>query len=145
MGTVYLARDTKLGRQVAIKIPMLVAGGNSRAQRFREARAPPRSASQPVSHYEVDAIDGVDYLAMATSKADAFRFDPKRQALAGQASRRIGPQIALAMEERTPRRGPSRPKPSNIMIDLRRQSSWILAWRAWLKTRRTKVKATNRH
>ena len=67
MGTVYLAHDTRLDRDVALKIPHFRADDSASVQRFyREARA-----AATISHpnicpvYDVDAIDGVHYLVMA--------------------------------------------------------------------------------
>ena len=68
MGTVYLAHDTRLDRDVALKIPHFAADDDSATvQRFyREART-----AATISHpnicpvYDVDAIDGVHYLVMA--------------------------------------------------------------------------------
>jgi hypothetical protein len=68
MGTVYLAADAQLDRQVALKIPHFRAGDNPDVlERFyREARAAAkiRHASLcPV--YDVGEIDGLPYLSMA--------------------------------------------------------------------------------
>ena len=66
MGTVYLANDTELGRQVALKIPQLKHSATA-AERFRrEARS-----MASVEHanlcpiYDVGQIDGVNFMSMA--------------------------------------------------------------------------------
>jgi len=68
MGTVYLAEDTQLDRQVALKIPHFRAGENPDVlERFyREARAAAKIRHAnlcPV--YDVGEIDGFPYLSMA--------------------------------------------------------------------------------
>jgi hypothetical protein len=67
MGTVYLADDPRLGRQVALKMPHFDAARSAEAvARFRrEARAAAR-ARHPnlVPIYEVGEVDGIDYLTM---------------------------------------------------------------------------------
>ena len=68
MGTVYLARDTQLDREVALKIPHFRRSDDPRRlERFhREARA-----ASAIEHpnlcpvYDVGEIDGVPYLSMA--------------------------------------------------------------------------------
>src|SRR5262245_1056908 len=64
MGTVFLARDTKLGRLVAIKI--LLKLGGSRAGRFlAEARATARCKHEHiVVIYEVDETSGFPYMVL---------------------------------------------------------------------------------
>jgi serine/threonine protein kinase len=66
MGAVYLARDTQLERQVALKIPKL-DGDHDAIRRFqREARAmaTPRHANLcPI--YDVGDIEGIQYFTMA--------------------------------------------------------------------------------
>src|SRR5258708_5698013 len=68
MGAVYLAEDTRLGYQVALKVPFFRDGEERKViERFlREARL-----AQSVHHpficqiFEADVIDGVHYLTMA--------------------------------------------------------------------------------
>src|SRR5580698_5078880 len=68
MGAVYLARDTQLDRDVALKVPQFAEGdASSLLDRFyQEARA-----AATVQHpnicpiYDVGAIDGIHYLSMA--------------------------------------------------------------------------------
>lgn len=68
MGTVYRARDTKLGRDVALKVlPEDLASDSDRLERFqREARAL-ASVDHPniVTVYSVEEDAGVHFLTMA--------------------------------------------------------------------------------
>jgi serine/threonine protein kinase len=67
MGEVYRARDTRLGRTVAIKILSSHLSSNPEAkQRFdREARAISSLSSPNICHlYDVGSQDGTDYLVM---------------------------------------------------------------------------------
>ena len=64
MGEVFLARDTKLGRRVAIKF--LTAHDPELAQRFvQEARATARCGHENiVTIYEADAFEGRPYMVL---------------------------------------------------------------------------------
>jgi eukaryotic-like serine/threonine-protein kinase len=67
MGEVYRAKDTKLGRNVALKVlPTDVAGDDERLARFqREARAV-AALNHPnvVTLYSVEQCDGLHFLTM---------------------------------------------------------------------------------
>src|SRR6187431_2509394 len=67
MGEVYRATDTKLGREVALKVlPANVTGDPERLERFeREARSV-AALNHPsiVTIHAVDEVDGVRFLAM---------------------------------------------------------------------------------
>ena len=67
MGQVYRARDTKLNRQVALKIlPKAFVADADRLARFRREARALASLNHPnvVTIYAVDEIDGVHFLAM---------------------------------------------------------------------------------
>ena len=67
MGEVYLAKDTKLDRKVALKIlPAEVASKQERMERFvREAKAAAALNHPNIAHvYEIDEVDGHHFIAM---------------------------------------------------------------------------------
>jgi eukaryotic-like serine/threonine-protein kinase len=67
MGEVYLARDAKLDRKIALKIlPAEVASQTDRMQRFlREARAAAALNHPNIAHiYEIGESNGVNFIAM---------------------------------------------------------------------------------
>jgi len=67
MGEVYLAQDTKLGRNVALKIlPAAVAANPERMRRFvQEAKAAAALNHPNIAHiYEIGEAAGVNFIAM---------------------------------------------------------------------------------
>lgn len=67
MGIVYLARDTKLQRLVAIKVlkPELVQDPNRRGRFLREARAAASLTHPAIAQvYDIDEVDGITFIAM---------------------------------------------------------------------------------
>ena len=121
MGSVYLAEDTDLGRQVALKVAHLDASDPQEVvERFkREARAAARLDHPnlcPV--YEMGVVDGTHYIIMAyiegRSLAEFIRKDgglPPRQVAA------LVSKLAVALQEAHQRRVFHRDlKPSNVMI-----------------------------
>ncbi len=68
MGSIFLARDTNLDREVALKIPKFNGKeGHEFRQRFsREARAAARLDHPNICRvYDADEIDGIPYISMA--------------------------------------------------------------------------------
>ncbi|MBT4864080.1 MAG: serine/threonine protein kinase, partial [Planctomycetaceae bacterium] len=124
MGTVYLARDVQLGRQVALKIPKFGDDENSeRLQRFhREAQA-----SATLRHpnicpvFDVGEVDGAHYLTMAYIEGHTLSSDINRQELLPE--RQVVDiicKLASALEHSHKQGIVHRDiKPSNIMIDSR--------------------------
>ena len=76
MGEVYRGRDTRLGREVAIKVlPSALARDPERVRRFeREARSA-SALSHPniVTIYEIGSCDSVSYIAMELINGDSLR------------------------------------------------------------------------
>ena len=122
MGVVYLAKDTQLGRKVALKIPRqsALAEPESLERFYREARtAATLRHSNICPVYDVGQINGVHYLTMAyipgrpaSSFATKGRLPPARQVAL------LIRKIALALDEAHRNGVVHRDlKPSNIMLD----------------------------
>ena len=75
MGEVYLARDTRLGRTVAIKIlPAHLCGTREAKERFdREARTISSVSHPNICHlYDIGSQEGTDYLVMEFLEGDTL-------------------------------------------------------------------------
>lgn len=121
MGEVYLARDIKLGRQVALKfMPTHLAGDRELRARFtREAQAAARlNHPNIVPVYEVSEFKGRPYIAMGYIEGETLREINKRGDLKLSESISIAEQICeglqCAHEEGIVHRDI---KPGNIIID----------------------------
>jgi class 3 adenylate cyclase/predicted Ser/Thr protein kinase len=123
MGSVYLAHDAQLDRDVALKIPHFRAEQADLLERFlREARAAGRLHHPNIcTVYEVGEADGVHYLCMAyiegvplSAQVRDYAHRPPSAAAA------LVRTLALALEEAHARGVIHRDlKPANIMIDHR--------------------------
>jgi serine/threonine protein kinase len=101
MGAVYVAEDTRLGRQVALKTmrPDLAAKPSAKERFLREARL---AAALEHDHicpiYQVGEVDGIPYLAMPFLKGQSLEELIKRkQKLAPAQVIRLGIQIAAGL------------------------------------------------
>jgi hypothetical protein len=97
MGEVYRARDSRLGREVAIKVlPAGLSSDPERLKRFeREARSA-SSLSHPniVSIFDIGSERGVSYIAMELVKGEPLRAELTEGALPVRRLLQIGAQIA---------------------------------------------------
>jgi serine/threonine protein kinase len=142
MGTVYLVRDTQLGRQVALKVPHVRLDDADRtADRrvlgrfYREAHAAAILRHPnlcPV--YDVGQIDGVPYLTMAYIKGQPLsRYIDRNQPLSRRWVAVLVRKVALALQAAHDKGVIHRDlKPSNVMICGGREPMIMdfgLAWR----------------
>ena len=75
MGEVYRARDTRLGRDVAIKVLSghFVSSPNLKERFEREARTISQLSHANICHlYDVGSQEGTDYLVMEYLEGEAF-------------------------------------------------------------------------
>lgn len=122
MGSVYLARDTQLEREVALKIPGFdEAKEPEMIDRFyREARAAATLRSPHICPvYDVDQIEGVHFIAMAYIDGQPLsRWMAQNSARSPRRIATIVNKLALALEKAHEGGVVHRDlKPSNIMID----------------------------
>jgi len=76
MGEVYRARDSKLGREVAIKIlPTAVSADRNRLTRFEQEARSASALNHPniVTIYEIGSVDSVSYIAMELVQGKTLR------------------------------------------------------------------------
>jgi hypothetical protein len=126
MGSVYLAHDSQLDRQVALKVPLFTAGGKPEVlERFyREARA-----AATLSHpnicpvHDVGTIDGTPYVTMAFIEGKSLaELIPGDKGLPQKEVAAVVRKLALAMQEAHARGIVHRDlKPANVMINQRSQ------------------------
>src|SRR5215510_4422626 len=97
MGEVYRARDTRLGREVAIKVlPAALSADPERLKRFeREARSA-SSLNHPniVTIYDIGSEGGVSFIAMELVRGESLRVELAEGALPVRRLLQIGAQIA---------------------------------------------------
>jgi hypothetical protein len=120
MGEVYRARDTRLGRDVAVKVLPAAAAANaeSRERFMREARAI-SALNHPgiCTLHDVGAHDGTDYLVMELVEGETLASRLERGPLKLEDGLRLAIQVATALD------GAHRAgvvhrdlKPGNIMV-----------------------------
>src|SRR5947207_14734059 len=101
MGTVYLARDQQLGRQVALKVLHVeqLAGEDRRTRFLREARAVAAVRHQNVvTVYEVDETDdGVPFLVMEYCDGETLAQRMRRRPLDSLEFLTIARQVAAGV------------------------------------------------
>ena len=121
MGEVYRAEDSKLGRQVAIKVlpPAFVAEPDRLARFEREARTL-ASLSHPniASIYEVGREDGTHFLVMELAPGETLAERIARGPVPLEEALPIAQQVAAALEAAHERGIVHRDlKPANVMVD----------------------------
>ena len=101
MGTVYLARDERLGRQVAIKILNATTAGDAEQNRrrlVREARAASSLNHPNICHiYDVGETGGQPWIAMEYVEGPTLQAIIPRDGLPPRTVARIGAQLADAL------------------------------------------------
>jgi eukaryotic-like serine/threonine-protein kinase len=120
MGEVYRAKDTKLGREVAIKtLPAALAGDEDRLARFeREAKLLAALNHAHIAQvYGLDEHDGTQYLAMELVEGETLEQRLKKGPLPVDDALRFGLQIAEALEAAHEKGVVHRDlKPANVMV-----------------------------
>jgi eukaryotic-like serine/threonine-protein kinase len=120
MGEVYRARDTRLGRDVAVKVlPAHLSSNPELKQRMeREARAI-SSLNHPhiCTLHDIGSQDGIDFLVMEHLEGETLADRVQRGALPFDEALKIAIQIADALEKAHSRGIVHRDlKPANIML-----------------------------
>ena len=120
MGEVYRARDTRLGRDVAIKIlPEHLSRDPLRKQRFEREAKTISSLNHPYicTLYDVGQQDGVDFLVMECVEGETFSKRLEKGPLPLEQVLKFGAQIADALDKAHRAGIVHRDlKPGNIMI-----------------------------
>ena len=120
MGVVYLARDTRLDRDVAIKVlPEEFAADAARRHRFElEARAA-AALNHPniVSVHDVGLDDGIPFIVMEYVRGETLSAQLKRGRMPRARAIQIGSEIAEALVEAHEHNIAHRDlKPANVMV-----------------------------
>ncbi|HET9940043.1 MAG TPA: protein kinase [Candidatus Eisenbacteria bacterium] len=101
MGEVYRARDTRLGREVALKVlpESATASSESKARFEREARAISRLNHPHIcTLYDIGSEQGTDYLVMELIPGDTLATRMRGEAVPEGEVVRLGAQIAEALD-----------------------------------------------
>jgi serine/threonine protein kinase len=120
MGEVYAARDTRLGRDVALKVlpPHLSASAGARARFEREARAI-SSLNHPhiCTLYDVGEREGTAFLVMERIEGETLATRLERGPLKFEKARRVAAEIADALAAAHRKGVVHRDlKPGNVML-----------------------------
>ena len=105
MGEVYLAKDTKLDRRVALKVlPPELADSEERRARFqREAKAIAALNHPNIVHvYSVEEADGVHFITMELVEGKTLRKQMGGEALLMKDTLRIATEMAEGLARRLP-------------------------------------------
>jgi eukaryotic-like serine/threonine-protein kinase len=122
MGEVYRARDTNLGRDVAIKaLPSAFASDPERLARFRREAQTLASLNHPniASIYGLEAEAGRPHLVLELVEGETLALRLERGPLPTREALQVGLQVAAAMEAAHERGVVHRDlKPGNVMITI---------------------------
>ena len=120
MGVVYRAEDTKLRRQVALKVlpPELVANEERRLRFLREARTAAAVNHPNIAHvYEIDEADGVVFITMELVEGKTLRKQMRGKALPMKDTLRIATEMAEGLARAHQAHVIHRDlKPDNVMV-----------------------------
>jgi tetratricopeptide (TPR) repeat protein/predicted Ser/Thr protein kinase len=120
MGVVYRAEDTKLRRQVALKVlpPELVGDEERRLRFLREARTAAAVNHPNIAHvYEIDEADGVVFITMELVEGKTLRKQIGGKALPMKDALQIATEMAEALAEAHKARVIHRDlKPDNVIV-----------------------------
>src|SRR5271169_2668994 len=101
MGEVYRARDTRLGRDVAVKVlsSHLSSDPDLKARFEREAKAISALSDPHICHlYDIGSQDGIDYLVMELLEGESLADRLKKGPLPLMQALQYGVEIAQALE-----------------------------------------------
>src|SRR5262245_23389088 len=102
MGEVYRARDTRLGRDVAIKIlPKEMSADATRKQRFEREAKTISSLNHPniCTLHDIESQDGTDYLVMECVEGETLAKRLEKGPLPLEQTLKYGAQIADALDK----------------------------------------------
>jgi eukaryotic-like serine/threonine-protein kinase len=120
MGEVYRARDTRLGRDVAIKVlPSHLSSDPDLKARFeREAKAISALSHPHICHlYDIGSQDGIDYLVMELLEGESLADRLRKGPLPLKQALQIAVEIAEALEKAHTNGIVHRDlKPGNVML-----------------------------
>lgn len=121
MGDVYLARDTRLGRKVALKLlPDYLTGDESRSRRFKQEARAASALNHPnvLTIYEIQQADGRYFIATEFVEGETLRQHLKGGSLRPVEALEVATQIAAALSKAHQAGIVHRDiKPENIMLD----------------------------
>src|SRR5438067_2811786 len=120
MGEVYRAKDTRLGRDVAIKIlPKVMSADPERKQRFQREAKTISSLNHPniCTLHDIGSQDGLDYLVMECVEGETLAKRLEKGPLPLEQVLKLGAQIADALDKAHRTGVVHRDlKPANIML-----------------------------
>ena len=133
MGEVYRARDTKLNREIAIKVlPSAFAQDSDRLARFQREARMLASLNHPniAAIYGLEELDGVRYLVLELVPGETLAQRLERHPLAVREALEICRQMAEALESAHEKGIIHRDlKPANVKVTPEgKVRSWTLGW-----------------